>query len=250
MHLLWLVLNVSTALSATPGGHVLLQSAEGSPPAVHHNAARRNATDVKDVVGAVLTPCGFYLFGGTADASFLLLLPGKELSISRGGYVVVDGVAYVSVIATANEIGINGDQNTGLELVRRYRKWETTWTVRTNRWPPIESADVREFASSQGAGSYAIWTYTVPQPFDVLGRRIVKVYYLAFDVGRGQVAVVSALVDKKAAPLEIEKVLLKTTRTLEQFRTETDLARVVGQIRQSAKRSTTCRDFAEILRTL
>jgi hypothetical protein len=218
----------------------------GQPEAWEHGDGK-SASAVKEVLG-IATQCGLYLVAESGRSLFLL--PGSNFSVVpsvQSSFYRVDETLFRSAIVTAAEINAPPDENAGIALLRRHRKWELDWIAHQHG---AKIASASEPADGESAGRpFFVWSYQFSSPPTIAGDVIRGTTYLTMELPDERVFVLAALQTTRDTSQRVDDLLRKVARTAFIFDSDAEFATIVRQIRQSARRAKTCKEFSEILRT-
>jgi hypothetical protein len=114
--------------------------------------------------------------GNPGRVPFAALFRAREVQRvpQNPNIVVLDGVLLEVQTATAASIGVPGAR--GLELLSAHQKWLSAYISRKMNWPALRIHTTPAGFELPGVEAMA-WDFAVPEPWEILGKRIVHVGY-------------------------------------------------------------------------
>lgn len=200
-------------------------------------------------MNGIATPCGFYLLATMVPSPLMVLVPGRNIQFlphARPEYSVVDELPLDATIALESEMGLKPGRFRGLDLLKEHQRWEQTWLAKVHG---RSSTAIQEITSSEsGPAAWHIWLYSFPKPVPVLGTPAASLLYLTIAGESGVLALCAVLRQRNDEP-RAQRIFEKAARTIERFSSAADLALIAKQIQSAARQTTTCSDFAALLRS-
>jgi hypothetical protein len=246
------VLGVSLLIA---GGRASSGAARALPtrshPANLHSTHRSNYQGARSrSLTGIATPCGLYLSSLDPDTLFLILVPGHKVRSfppQHPEYFAVDDFLLTSTLVSGAEMDLDPVRHNRTTVLREHRKWELSW---------LEANDAGTSGASVESGdadigyTYSLWSYSFRAPHTVLGKPVATLVYLTIAFDSRTVFVLSSPVREGDDPIRIRTFLRKSLTSVEHFQSGDELRVIIDQIRTAAQRSSTCKDFVTLLRSL
>jgi hypothetical protein len=126
--------------------------------------------------GFVPVVCGLVFAGNEGRVPFAALLRASKVERVPGNpdVVVLDGVLLEVQITIATAIGAPGAR--GLSLLMAHQRWLSGHISRKMNWPALQIRTTPASFELPGADAMA-WDFPVPEPWELLGKKVVHVGY-------------------------------------------------------------------------
>ena len=146
--------------------------------------------------GMVRVACGVVFAGNAGRVPFAALLRANDVQRAPGNpdVVVLDGVMLEVLTTTAESIGAPSARD--LELLLAHQKWLSAYISKKMSWPALVIHSAPAAFALPGIEVMA-WDFPVPEPWEVLGKKVIHVGYATAAVDDAVFAL-SALVHDQA----------------------------------------------------
>jgi len=120
--------------------------------------------------------CGLVFAGNEGRVPFAALLRASKVERvpQNPDIVVLDGVLLEVQITTAASIGAPTAR--GLSLLKAHQKWLSAYISKKMNWPALRIRTTPASFELPGVDAIA-WDFPVPEPWELLGKRVVHVGY-------------------------------------------------------------------------